>query len=449
MKRLVYWVAVLLLATPAAGAVLRGGVAKVDITPPTGVAMWGYAARKALSTGTLDPLYARVLVLEAGEKRLAWVVLDLGRTFGPAAIQQLRESVRKSSSITYTLVQATHTHSGPVIRDEYPSGKVPAWETAALEKIGAAIHEASQNLVEVRLGTGYGQVAIGYNRIRVNPDGTVTMLWRNETKVPTSPVDRSVSVIRVDKTDGSPLAILVNHACHPVIFGSTNLKYSADFPGVMARTVEEAFGGAPLAFFVQGAPGDINPYLAGTPPENDPIASRDWTGRELGEEAARIAKSIRTQTSSQASLDFAEDPLRFRLRWDPEKLREALIASYGPEILESYAPRIKPEVELPVTTVLINKRIALMGMPGEPFVEFQMNWRARCPARAAFFLGYANGYNGYFPTIRAASIGGYGAASATTWAEAGAGERMVDHALVRVYEMLGRLTDLPEDLKKK
>jgi hypothetical protein len=25
----------------------------------------------------------------------------------------------------------------------------------------------------------------------------------------------------------------------------------------------------------------------------------------------------------------------------------------------------------------------------------------------------------------------------------------VDHALVRVYEMLGRLTDLPEDLKKK
>ena len=52
-------------------------------------------------------------------------------------------------------------------------------------------------------------------------------------------------------------------------------------------------------------------------------------------------------------------------------------------------------MQLPVTVVLINKRIALMGMPGEPFVEFQINWRDRCPVRDAFFLGYANGYFGY------------------------------------------------------
>jgi len=32
--------------------------------------------------------------------------------------------------------------------------------------------------------------------------------------------------------------------------------------------------------------------------------------------------------------------------------------------------------------------------------------------------------------------------------EPGAGERMVDHAIIKVYEMLGRLTDTPEDLKK-
>jgi hypothetical protein len=31
----------------------------------------------------------------------------------------------------------------------------------------------------------------------------------------------------------------------------------------------------------------------------------------------------------------------------------------------------------------------------------------------------------------------------------GAGERMVDYALVKTYEMLGRLRDLPEELKKK
>jgi len=99
-------------------------------------------------------------------------------------------------------------------------------------------------------------------------------------------------------------------------------------------------------------------------------------------------------------------------------------------------------------TVLINRRLAMMTVPGEPFVDYQINWRDRCPVRDALFLGYANGYVGYFPTIRAAATGGYGAASSTTWVEVGAGERIVDNAVRRVYEMLGRLTEMPEDLKK-
>jgi hypothetical protein len=97
--------------------------------------------------------------------------------------------------------------------------------------------------------------------------------------------------------------------------------------------------------------------------------------------------------------------------------------------------------------VLINRQIALMTMPGEPFVDFQRNWSDRCPVSTALLLGYTNGYYGYFPTIRAAAAGGYGAASASTWAEPGAGERIVDRALVKTLEMLGRLTDMPDDLK--
>jgi neutral ceramidase len=110
--------------------------------------------------------------------------------------------------------------------------------------------------------------------------------------------------------------------------------------------------------------------------------------------------------------------------------------------------KLKPELQLPVTTVLLNKRIAFIGMPGEPFVEYQIAWRDRCPVRDAFFLGYANGDYGYFPTIRAASLGGYGAANSATYVEVGAGDRMLDRALVRLYEMLGRLVDLPEELRK-
>ena len=445
--------ALCLMSHSAKGAPLKAGVAKVDITPPTGVLMWGYFDRLTPSKATLDPLYARVLVLEAGETRLALVALDLGRAFGPASLARLREAARKSSGISYLLVVASHTHAGPVIQDEYPSGQVPAWETADLDKIEAAIDEAHQHAVEARLGAGHGVAYIGYNRRRVNSDGTVTMFWSNPTKVPTSPIDPTVSVLRVDTADGKPLAVLVNYACHPVVFGADNLEYSADFPGVMTATVEsqleQAGGTKPLCFFLQGAPGDINPYYATIPRQEDTVKWRDWTGQRLGEEAARVANSIRTEAHPEASVQFVEDTLTFHLRWNPDRFRQALLAAYGADILKNYAPAIKPEVAMSVTTLLINKRIAFMTMPGEPFVDFQVNWRGRCPAPDAFFLGYANGYYGYFPTIHAASEGGYGTASATTWVEVGAGERMVDHAIVRTYEMLGRLSDMPEDLKNK
>jgi hypothetical protein len=67
--------------------------------------------------------------------------------------------------------------------------------------------------------------------------------------------------------------------------------------------------------------------------------------------------------------------------------------------------------------------------------------------KTALLAGYTNGYYAYFPTITAATRGGYGAASAATWAEPGAGERMIDRAIVHVNEMLGRLVDLPDELR--
>ena len=255
--------AALIAASVCRAASLRAGVAKMDITPPPGQLLYGYSERRTPAQGTLDPLYARVLVLEAGEERLAWVDLDLGRPFGPESIREIREAARNSSRISCLLVQATHTHSGPVVMDAY-QGARPAWETAAIGKIEGAIGEAAGRLAEARIGTGYGEAIIGYNRRWVNLDGTVSMLWRNLTHIPTFPVDPTVGVLRIDTTDGKPMAILVNYACHPVVLGM-NLQYSADFPGVMTRIVEEAFGATALCFFIQGAPEISTPWHVQSP----------------------------------------------------------------------------------------------------------------------------------------------------------------------------------------
>jgi neutral ceramidase len=422
---------------------LKGGVARADITPPVGVEMWGFAARKSASVGTIDPLYARVLVLESGAKRVAIVTLDLGRSFGPESLDRLRRDARETSDVSLVLAAASHTHSGPTISDHYFNNTPSEWESRALTKIAQAIHEASTHLVEVRVGAGYGVTYIGYNRLETKRTEGFEFGSRTNRMI-SSPVDPTVAVLRVDTMDGNPLAILVNYACHPVVFGAENVSYSADFPAIMSKTVETAFGGAPMAFFLQGGAGDIDPYYANTPTQEEPDRWRNWTGQQLGEEAVRVAKTIQTKAESDASLDFVDETIDFRMRWNPDKFYDAYLRTWGPQHANQYFPKVGSTVPTPVSTILINKQIAFAVLPGEPFVELQMDWRNRCPVPYSFFVGYTNGYVGYLPTIRAAVKGGYGGATGGTWVEVGAGERMVNNAIIEVFRMMGQLSDAPE-----
>jgi hypothetical protein len=212
---LVFCLFVMLFSTACFGESLRAGAAKRDITPQAGLKMYGYEARKSGATGALDPLYARTLVLEAGDKRFALVVLDLGRVFADSWIERLRREVKRSSGIDYVLVAATHTHSGPDPTDQFPAANEPDWETPILEKVAQAIDEAHQHAVEARLGAGYGVAYIGHNRLRDNPDGSASWFERNPIMAPTAPVDPTVSILRVDNSQREPIAILVNYACHP------------------------------------------------------------------------------------------------------------------------------------------------------------------------------------------------------------------------------------------
>ena len=447
-------VALCLLSAPLAGSAqtpvkpgLRAAVAKFDMTPKTHEVMWGFEARSAPATGTLDPLYARVLVLEAGDKRLAIVTVDLGRSFGEASLDHLQEQVRKESGISCLLVCASHTHSAPIVKDEYKR-EPPLWERNALDGIAAAIRTATEHLQQARIGVGTGSVLIGHNRLRINDDGTVSWFERNPTMIPTSPVDPTVTVLRIDTANGTPLAVLINYACHPVVLGEDNLQYSADFPAVTNRVVEDAFGGSVQSFFLQGGSGNINPFYANMPVAQDAVKLRQWTGERLGKEVARVARDIQTETDPAASIDFREETMQLKLRWDPEQFHAGLLKMLGPEILELWGGTIRTPIEARVTAVLIDKKIAIATVPGEAFVEFQQNWRDRAPVPTTLFFAYTNGYHGYFPTIQAASRGGYGAASASTWVEVGAGERIVDWAVTQTYNMLGKFSNLPDDLKQ-
>ena len=301
--------------------------------------------------------------------------------------------------------------------------KASTWERQTLEKVSTAIQTAHQHAVEAQLGIGYGSADVGYNRRRLKANGSVEMVWDDLERKVLGPVDRTVAVLRIDDRQGHPIAILVNHALHPVVFGVRGLSYSADFVGPLTKTVEGSLGGAAVCLFVQGGCGDINPYYADVAPEQDPVGKRDWTAGVIAKETIRVANEIHTQPPEHALLQVTEDTLDFHGRW---------------------APQAKTVFPLHVSTVLIDRRIALMSMPGEPFLEFQTHWREACPVADCLFAGYANGYFGYLPTIRAAAEGGYGSSDDETWIEPGAGERMLDLATIRIYQLLNRLRPNPQ-----
>src|SRR5438270_13582528 len=91
-----------LTACSHAAEVLKAGAAKMDITPPTGFAMWGYGARHDRpSDGVLDPLQARALVLSVGDQRIAIVSLDLGRAPTRQSTATIRARTKEAVGIEH------------------------------------------------------------------------------------------------------------------------------------------------------------------------------------------------------------------------------------------------------------------------------------------------------------------------------------------------------------
>ena len=203
---------------PAAETGLRAGVSRIDITPPVGHPMGGYGNRKTGATGTHDPLYATVLVLDSGETSIALVTCDL-RSFVSTRVGEL---AREKYGVGATVISVSHTHSGPLTWEL----RSP-WYTEAEDKMIAAIGEARRAMFPAELAFASGQVYLGFNRRKVT-NGRATMWWRNAEKLPSHPVDPTVNTLTVRDASGKTRAVLVNYACHPSVLGPDNLEYSAD-----------------------------------------------------------------------------------------------------------------------------------------------------------------------------------------------------------------------------
>src|SRR5207247_2099228 len=153
--------------------VFKAGAARRDITPKETVPMWGYGARHdALSTGTLDPLHAAAVVIQAGTNKLAIVGLDLGRAPAEKSLQTIRQRIKADAGIDYSFIAGSHTHNGPVLElsDEPGKGKgkfdaVLRYYKQMEDGIAEAVLEANARSVPARIATGSVTLE-GFNRNR-------------------------------------------------------------------------------------------------------------------------------------------------------------------------------------------------------------------------------------------------------------------------------------------
>ena len=164
------------------------GVSKVEITPPPGLAMAGFAARSAPATGTHDPLTVRALVV--GNSAL--VTADVIGIEAAMSRRARRRSCLADDAIT---IAATHTHGAPnSMQGRLWSRADPdflvALETGIVKAIDKAV--ASRRPASIRGGNGSDP---GFAKNRRHKDGAV---------------DPVIPILRFDSLDGDPVAILVS-----------------------------------------------------------------------------------------------------------------------------------------------------------------------------------------------------------------------------------------------
>ena len=194
---------------------------------------------------------------------------------------------------------------------------------------------------------------------------------------------------------------------------------SRDFPGATVDYLEQELGGDCLAMFLQGAQGDIDPYdLHNLRGENRFNIARQ-AGISLAKGALRIAANLKApQADDGAPIQVKESLLNIPNRTGGKTTDVGLL------------------------TVVINRDLALVTIPGEPFIQHQLDLTARSPIANSLLLGLA--YHGqgspflvYIPTVQAVKEGGYGATECSFLA-ADAGERMVNEALASIRELAAK-----------
>jgi neutral ceramidase len=414
----------------------KAGIATVDITPPTGYRMSGYFYERR-NIGTHDRLYAKALVLEQGRERVALVFCDLiGISLDLSERTRVLASRRSGIPASHILIAATHTHTGPLysgaLRDYWhESAKARDGRDLAegvdypgivAERLADAIARARRSVQPVHPEVGKGEALdLAFNRRFHMKDGSVVF---NPGKLnpnivrPAGPVDTDVGILLFFNAERTRvLSVFSSFALHLDTVGGT--QYSADYPFYLERELKKELGPHLVSIFGTGTCGDINhiDVRHNRPQQGQREAER--IGRELSQSVVLAFPDLLPMQQPALAMK-SEKVIAPMQSFTEEQMADAqakMSRIGGPQLaflagVEAFKivdiqRRGGKSIPLEVQVFRIGRDTALVGLPGEVFVELGLAIKEQSPFPNTFVIELCNDSIGYVPTEKAFAEGSY------------------------------------------
>lgn len=346
---------------------ILAGVDARPITPALddpGNPVWlaGFQSGRRASAIAADLTVRSLAVAEAGRRPVVLSVVDL---IGLLRIDTL--DIRRRAEVDADVVVAsTHTHSGPdTIGLWGPAEGVSGVNLGYLDGLRGTVVASIRAAVD---GLEPAVIRAAATEVR----GVIRNLRTPEL------VDRQVSVVGLDRPDGSTIASLVNVGVHPEVLDGASTLVSPDLAGAARLAVERARGGT--AVWVSGDLGGMQS------PEDGPrtLEETDRKGLIVAEAALAALETAEPRADASIRYRSTEVPIplwnpRFKTALDGGLIRGTL--AHGSVVTE--------------VAVLDLGAARAACWPGEVLPSLGLRSKERLAADVPLLIGLANDEIGY------------------------------------------------------
>ncbi len=397
---------------------------RVDVTVPLGHGLCGGWIKPAEKV--TEPLYALGVVLLGEEAPVVLCAADWTGICNDAHLAW-REQLAKAAHTTpeRVAVHTVHQHNAPFAdltaqklvseHKDLPSILDVKWFEETLKRVAEAVKEALSKTRQVtHVGAGQAKVEkVASNRRIIGPDGKLKG-WRASScknaklrEEPEGAIDPFLKTVSYWDGD-QKLAALHYYATHPMSYYGDGMVTS-DFVGLAREGRTKEDDGVPHLYFT-GCAGNVaaGKYNDGDKANRFLLAQRIYRAMvESEKQVERVPAGMCEWRVRPVVLPARADATENDLLKTIGDATKAVAERNRSAMKLSYRRRAAAKTPIPLTSLHLGKKLCLLHLPGESFIEYQLFAQEQRPD--AFIATAAYGDDGpwYIPLKKSFDEGGY------------------------------------------